>query len=206
MDATSSPRDADGDEGAVELVNPLDSFAVLPELNPEMAYHVHICGPSGSGKSTAANKIAEQFRKVTGGLVIVLSMDDEDSSFPAADVRLSVEKAAELTLEDLMGEVDEETGERQRTLVCLDDHLSGADKFVTAAALQLQRAVIERGRKFGVSSITTSHRPAQSSATKFILNGLSHFCFFPIHGAGRSLNYTLETYCQTPPELVCLLR
>ena len=197
----------DGDEGAVELVNPKDSFAVLPELNPDIAMHWYICGPSGSGKSTAANKVAEQFRKITGGLVIVLSMDtDDDSSFPCADVRLGVEKAAELTLEDLMGELDEETGERQRTLVCFDDHLSGADKLTTIAVLALQRAVVERGRKFGVSSLSTSHRAAQSSATKAVLNGMSHFVLFPVHGAGRSFKYVLEQYCSVPSEIVSLIR
>ena len=114
-------------------------------LNIAAGEFLTLLGPSGSGKSTVANKVAEQFRKITGGLVIVFSLDtDEDSSFPCADVRLSVEKAAELTLEDVMGELDEETGERQRTMVAFDDHLSGCDKFVTAAVLQLQRAVIER--------------------------------------------------------------
>ena len=168
---------------------------------------MYICGPCGSDKSTQASTIAEQFRKVTDGLVIVLSMDDEeDDSFPCADDRLSVEKATELTLEDLMGEVDEETGERQRTLICLDDHLSGADPFVTAAVLQLQRAIIQRGRKFGVSSITTAHRPATGKESRHALAGMTHFCFFPMHGAGRSLRYTLETYAMVPGEIVSLLR
>ena len=197
----------DGDEAAIELVNPKDSFQSLPELNPDIAYHVYVCGPSGSGKSTAAAKIAEQFKKVTGGLVIVLSMDEEDdASFDCADVRMSVEKAAELTLEDLMGEADEETGERQKTLCVFDDHISGACKETIAAVLLLQRAVIERGRKFGISSITTAHRPATGITSKFTLNGMTHFVFFPQHGAGRSLRYTLDTYCQVPGEIVSLLR
>ena len=197
----------DGDEAAIELVNPKDSFQALPELNPDIANHWYVCGPSGSGKSTAASKIAEQFKKITDGLVIVLSMDsEEDDSFTCADVRLSVNESADLTLDDLMGEGDDDTGERQRTMVVFDDHLSGADPAITAAVLLLQRAVIERGRKFGVSSITTAHRPATGASSKFILAGCTHFCFFPMHGAGRSLRYTLETYCQVPGEIVSLLR
>lgn len=196
----------DGEEGALELTEPGDHMEPLPELNPDVAYHVYVVGPSGCGKSTVCGKIAKRFRKTTGGLVIVISMDDqEDPAIDCADVRLSCEQAADLTLEDLMGEEDDD-GDRQRVLVAFDDHLCGGDKHVIEAVLNLQRAVIQRGRKFGVSSLTTAHRPATGRESRFILSGMSNLVIFPGLGASRSLRYVLETYASLPAELIGLLR
>ena len=56
--------------------------------------------------------------------------DQEDPAIDCADVRLSCEQAADLTLEDIILGEEDDDGSRQRVLCVFDDHLCGGGKQV----------------------------------------------------------------------------
>ena len=74
------------------------------------------------------------------------------------------------------------------------------------AVLRLQRAVIQLGRKKGISSCTTSHKPATGKESSHILTGMTHLVCWPHHGASKNMRRVLEVYAGQPPEILSLFR
>ena len=111
-----------------------------------------------------------------------------------------------MTLDDLAGEIDEETDLPIRTMVIFDDHLSGIDKATLEGVLRLQRAVVQLGRKRGVCSCTTAHKASSHAESKHILTGMTHLVVWPHHGASKNLRRVLATYAQQPEELMSVIR
>ena len=72
--------------------------------------------------------------------------------------------------------------------------------------LRLQRAVIQLGRKKGISSCTTAHKAASGKESAHILTGCTHMVVWPHHGASNNMRRAIGTYAQQPEELLTLLR
>ena len=204
--AVNQGWDADEDAAAIELVGDRDAFDPLPEHDWTLPFHVYAVCASGGGKSTYLGRLADRFREMTGGTVICFSAEEGDDPAIAADARISVGRCAELTLDDLAGDVDEETGVPERVLVLWDDHLSGLDKHTLDSVLRLQRACIQLGRKRGVCSATSAHKAACGRESSHVLTGMTHLAVWPHHGASKNIKRVLEVYAGQPPDLLNLLR
>ena len=204
---------------AIELTKPGESFFPLPELRPKFPSHIHVVGPSGVGKSTWAGQYARLFRHLLDGRVVVVSADGaEDPAIPhvplhrngatevdpAADERISAADLVEnpLELEDLAAQLD---GDGPPTLVIFDD-VEGLPKHQRQAVRTLEQAVKERGRKFGVHSVSIYHRGAASRATASSLSEATGYVVFPEGGITQNTLYMLKQYAGIEPAIVGLIR
>ena len=197
---------ADEDASAIELVGEKDAFDPLPEVDWKKPFHLYACCSSGGGKSTYIGRLADRFRDITGGTVICFSAEENEDPAIVADCRMHVDRCKELTLDDIAGDLDEDTEEPEKVLVLWDDHLSGLEKATLDAVLRLQRAVIQLGRKKGISSATTAHKAATGKESTHILTGMTHLVCWPHHGASKNMRRVLEVYGGQPPEILNLFR
>ena len=115
------------DEGAaLELTDPADAFDPLPELNGNLPFHLYAVCSSGGGKSTYVGRLAQRFKDITNqeGTVIVISAEENEDPAIDHDVRFHVDRCADMTLDDLAGEIGDD-GEPERTWWCSMTTLAG---------------------------------------------------------------------------------
>jgi len=195
---------------AVELTRPGESFFPLPEMRPNFPSHIHVVGPSGVGKSTWAGQYARLFRNLLDGQVIVVSADgDEDEALPQSgedpvvDQRISAADLVEdpIELATLRGNMADGT-----PLLVIFDDVEGLPKHQRKAVQTLEQAVKERGRKFGVHSVSIYHRGAASRATAASLGEATGYVVFPEGGITQNTLYMLKQYVGIDPAIVGLIR
>lgn len=174
-----------------------DSFIPLPEMKPCVASHIHVAGPSGSGKSTFADMMAEMYKSVVGGRVIVVSADgDPDPNLTHVDTRVPIDESiSQVNIKDMAG--------ADGALVIFDD-VEGLPKESASAFRAFEQAVKERGRKMGLHSISIYHRGAANKSTQASLNEATGYVVFP-KKLSSNITYMLKTYADIPPEVVNLI-
>lgn len=174
---------------------------LLPELRDKTASHVHCAGPSGCGKSTWANEYARLHREHLGGRTLVVSADPEpDPALLDVDGRVGIDESlAELSMEELR-----QSAEGNPLLVIFDD-VEGMDRTRTKALQAFVQAVKERGRKYGVSSLSIYHRGAANKATAASLAEATGFLVFP-GSVNNNTRYMLQQYAGLPPEFLSTIK
>jgi len=174
-----------------------DSFVPLPEMKPCVASHIHVAGPSGSGKSTFADMMAEMYKSIVGGRVIVVSADgDEDPNLTHVDTRVPIDESiAQVNIKDMAG--------ADGALVIFDD-VEGLPKESASAFRAFEQAVKERGRKMGLHSISIYHRGAANKSTQASLNEATGYVVFP-KKLSSNITYMLKQYADIPPEVVNMI-
>jgi len=177
------------------------SFLVLPEVRERTASHIHCAGPSGCGKSTWANEFARLHREELGGKVLVVSADPEpDPALSEVDARIGIDPTlASLSMDELREVVD------GAPLLIVFDDVEGIDEPRTRALRAFVQAVKERGRKFGISSLSIYHRGAANKATAASLGEATGFLVFP-GSVNNNTRYMLQQYAGLPPEFLSTLR
>ncbi len=189
--------DAEGDQ-AVEIPDG-DSFQVIPETRAAVAQHIHMAGPSGVGKSTWAGAFANEFKTAKEGRVVVVSADGCDDPAIDADIRL---KASEE-----LGDVNiEELADGEQPLLIIFDDCEGVKGSLATALGVFRQALLERGRKLGISTINIYHRGAAGKATRDSLNEATGCVVFPRAGLSKNTLYMLAQYFSTPPGFLALVR
>lgn len=186
-----------------------ESFEFIPETRRRVAQHVHVSGPSGSGKSTWAGDFARRFREAhDDSRVVVVSADPDDDPAipvkgddPAADDRIKLTAdLGGLALDELMSQADE-----KRMLVIFDD-VEGVEKPLADALVRFRQAVLERGRRYGLSSLNIFHKAASGRATRDALAEATAYVLFPRGGVSKNTLYMLENYAGQPSELADVLK
>ena len=109
-------------------------------------------------------RLADRFRDMTGGTVIVFSAEENEDPAIVHDVRMHVDRCKELTLEDLAGDMDEETEVPERVLILWDDHLSGLDKATLDAAITFHADANNDGEGVGETEEDTGWKEAESES------------------------------------------
>jgi len=181
-----------GDE-AIEL--PMDSrFCLLPEMRPKTAQHVHIVGPSGCGKSTTAQELASAH---PGKRIVVSADEGDDDNLSDIDGRIKAD--------DEMHTIDiENLCDPDGTMVIFDD-VEGVAPAVGKSLNIFKRALHERGRKFGISTVNVYHRGADGASTRSALGEMTHLCIFPKFANNANTKYMLSRYAGMPENLCDLL-
>lgn len=177
-----------------------EQFEVVPERRPQVAQHIHVSGPSGCGKSTWSGNFAKLWRAMNkDGRVIVISADARPDPAIGCDARIAVTpELADLQLESIAGDFP---------LLVIFDDIEGLSNVLTKAVQTFQQALLERGRKYSVSTINIFHRAANGSATKSALAEATAFLVFPDGGClSGNTAYALKRYCGVPPEFLTIVR
>jgi len=177
-------------------------FMFLPEARERVAQHVHVAGPSGSGKSTWAGNFARQFR-AQGGRVIVISADEADD--PAIPLKDACDDRLALT-EDLEAVKLDEISDCKTPLLLVFDDVEGVPAELQKALETFRKAAVERGRKYGISTVNIFHRAAAGRATRDALGEATAFVCFPRGGLSKNTRYALTEYAGQHPDLASRLR
>lgn len=175
------------------------SWVPIPELRPRVACHIHVAGPSGAGKSTFANTYAAEFKRQTGGMVIVISADAEpDPALTCVDGRIQVDPSlAELDLEQL-------ASPERPSLIIFDD-TEGLPKPLATALRVFTQAIKERGRKMGLHTLSIYHKGAGNLVTRDSLAEATAYVVFPQRLTSNA-EYMLKKYAGIPTEICSLFR
>ena len=182
------------------------SFAPMPEMRRDVAVHLHVVGASGSGKSTFANEYAKAFKRELStpdqeAVVCVISADSaEDPNMPDVDVRLAIDAG--------LGDYELEKfkqGEEARPVLIIMDDVEGLNPSLTKAFRTFEQAVVERGRKMGIHSISIYHRGAANKSTAVSLGEATGFVVFP-GSLTANTSYMLTKYAGLAPEIISLIR
>lgn len=180
---------------------PGDTFVPIPEIRPQVASHLHVCGASGCGKSTFADLYARQFKHFTGGKVVVISADTQpDANLTHIDGRVGIDETiGDLPLERIAA------GSAGRPTLLIFDDCEGLGKSKEAALRTFVQAVKERGRKMGISSLSVYHKGAGNSTTRDSLAEATAFVIFPARLTSNT-EYMLKRYAGIPGEVSSLIR
>jgi len=196
VDDDSLTEDEERGKQAVTLSD--GRFCFLPESRDRVAQHIHIAGPSGCGKSSWAGEFARKFRDERGGRVVVVSADEEDDpAIPegqACDLRLQLS-------EELGGVALEDVVEEEQPLLLIFDDVEGVAEPLQKALQTFRQAALERGRKYGVSTVNIFHRAAAGKATRDSLNEATAYVVFPRGGLTKNTRYALTEYGGQHPDM-----
>jgi len=182
------------------------SFCPMPEVRRDVAVHLHVVGASGSGKSTFANEYARAFKRELStpdrpAVVCVISADAKpDPNMPDVDLRLAIDKS----LGDYPLEKFKQDDNARPVLIIMDD-VEGLNSALTKAFRTFEQAVVERGRKMGIHSISIYHRGAANKSTAVSLGEATGFVVFP-SSLTANTGYMLTKYAGIAPEIISLIR
>jgi len=152
---------------------------------------IYITGPSGSGKSTYVKNYLLEYKKVFKKNKIYLF-----SSLPE-DKTLDEEKKLELN-RIVIGDnllTDPIQIEDLQDSVCIFDDVDNlSNKKYRDAVYAVLNNILEIGRHYNISCLSTNHLTTNGRETRRIFNEASSVVFFPFAGAGKGLKYMCETY------------
>lgn len=174
-------------------------FAPTPETRESQRDVIMVSGASGAGKSVWASNYARHFIhafNATAERIFVISADDVEDpafNFPHRHIKIDEQMIAQpIELEELTDK------EGQRTLCIFDDIEGVSNPKLQKATESLTQRVLELGRKRLISCIFICHRAAAGKATKYVLNELDSFVFFPKFSTGRNITYCLTHHLGVP--------
>ena len=191
-------------------------FIPHPETRPGLRDSFLVCGASGAGKSTYASLFAQAWLEHHYGPrlpkfgseerpfpIVLVCPDRAFAGLPIlhlspAAMAAAADKNEPITIESL----DYEKGPM---LLLVDDVESLSDKKQLSAMKVLVDAVLTRGRKKNISCVYISHRPADNTKTKTVLQEMTGFAW-PITSTNRNITYALETYGKISPEFRASLK
>lgn len=181
-----------GDE-AIEI--PMDSrFALLPEFRDKTAQHIHIVGPSGCGKSSTAQELAANH---PGKRIVISADEEEDDNLLDIDGRIKADEDMDkINIDDLK--------HPEGTMVIFDD-IEGVPKQISKPLNVFKRALHERGRKHGISTVNIYHRGADGESTRSSLAEMTHLVIFPQFANNQNTRYLLNKYAGLPENFCELL-
>lgn len=151
---------------------------------------LYIAGPSGSGKSTyAANYLREYKKAYPDNPIVLFSRKPEDDVLDQLDpirIKLDFENMIDnpLTLDDL-----------KDTACIFDDIDTISNKEIKEAVQSLRDDILEVGRSYHITCISTSHLLTNYKATRTLLNEATSITFFPKSGSSHGIKYCLKQYC-----------
>jgi hypothetical protein len=157
-----------------------------PEMERQILY---IFGASGSGKSTYARKYIEQWQKMMkgkGDIYLFSALKDDDS--------LDEMKPKRITISDLLVDEPLDPEMFKDSMVIFDDIDVIKNKKHKEAVYNILNGILETGRHFNTSCISTNHLPSNGADTRRILNECHSITYFPHSGAGSQQRRFLENY------------
>jgi hypothetical protein len=156
-----------------------------PEMERQILY---IFGASGSGKSTYARKYIEQWKKMVkkGDIYLFSALKDDDS--------LDEVKPKRITINDLLVSEPLDPEMFKDSMVIFDDIDVIKNKAHKEAVYNILNGILETGRHFNTSCISTNHLPSNGADTRRILNECHSITYFPHSGAGSQQRRFLENY------------
>jgi hypothetical protein len=160
--------------------------------NPESERQIiYITGPSGSGKSTYCKKYLLEYKKIFKKNPIFLFSSliedktlDEEKGLDIIRIRVDTN----LTEESIPIE------EFKDSIVVFDDIDNIGNKKVRDSVYIILNNILEIGRHYNVSCISTNHLTTNGRETRRIFNEAHSVVFFPFAGAGKGLRYMCEAY------------
>jgi hypothetical protein len=168
-------------------------FQVVPTIKKNQNERLYIAGPSGSGKSTyVADYIAQHIKLINQDVTIYIFSSVKydkllDERFGDRIVRPDMDD--EDCFNDPFDPEEFETG----AIVLFDDTSKIKLPKVRVAIYMLQENLLECGRHYGLTIISTSHQLSNYARTRTQLNEATSVTFFPKHAGG--LHY-IKTYLQ----------
>lgn len=172
----------------------LRSDKLLPLVNENRREVYYIAGPSGSGKSTYSRELIKSFKLSYPDNKIVIFCRTSVENDPAYEDLEMKEVVLDETLIDYP--IDIENDIEEGTLIVFDDTSTVNDKNINKAIVDLQKDLMECGRKMDLYMIITNHlvNPNNRGLGRVILNEMSAFTFFPKAGGFYQIKYCLKNY------------
>ena len=151
--------------------------------------HICVVGPTGAGKSYFVAEWARNYKKIYPfNKMFLFSRKDEDDNFKSIQGLRRIiidEKLVEAKIDALKA--------FKNSLVIFDDVTMIHDKDVLAEVLHIRDDLLQNGRSYGVSVVSTHHQLQHVGEAKLSLNESRLVVLFPKSGA-PSVNYFLEKY------------
>lgn len=168
-------------------IGDVGKFQQIPDPETERQI-LYIFGASGSGKSTYARNYIEKWLKLNpdGDIYLFSTLKDDDS--------LDSVNPKRILLDDKLVDDPLDAEMFQDSMVIFDDIDVIKDKPIKEAVYNILNAILETGRHFNTSCISTNHLPSNGADTRRILNECHSITYFPHSGAGSQQKRFLENY------------
>ena len=180
------------DEGIKKWTIPLDEKGKLFPLPQKESERIYVSAPSGAGKSTFIGQYIKQLRKGTKGQnrrpFILFSRVEEDTP-------LDNQKPIRIPL--TREEFDEEPlecEEFENCIVVFDDIDTMKDKALLKYIQNFRDDLLECGRHYGITTISTTHCILNFHTTRTLLNEAMSMVIFPRACGSFQLKNYLERY------------
>lgn len=185
-------REDEQGEDSIKLSDKSDKayFQVVPTIKKNQNERLYIAGPSGSGKSTyVADYISQHIKLINLDVTIYIFSSVKydkilDERFKDRIIRPDLED------EDCFTDPYDPEEFEQNSIVLFDD----VDKIklpkVRVAIYMLRENLLETGRHFNLTIISTSHQLSNYARTRTLLNEATSVTFFPKFAGG--LHYIKE--------------
>ena len=188
-------------------------FIPHPEVRPGLRDCFMVCGASGAGKSSYAALFAQAWMdthyprsgRAKWGTearpfpIVLVCPDAEDPAFKGLPLlHISPEMMAKAADDGKPITIESIVWPDHPVLLIVDDVESLSDKKQLSAMKVLVDAVLTRGRKKQISCLYISHRPADNTKTKTVLQ--------PVTSSNRNISYCAETYARVPQEFRARLK
>ena len=175
-----------------------DKYTKLFPIPQKYSERIYVPAPSGSGKSTFIGMYLEEMRKVDKKRKIyIFSRVDEDEPLDKLKkvIRIPLEKeyfdSNPLKIEDF-----------KNSILIFDDIDTILDKTIVKYVRNFRDDILETGRHYGITILSTSHLIANFLATRTLINEANAIVLFPKGSSFYAVSNFLERYLGFDKDLI----
>lgn len=170
-------------------------FQPLPVMDENQTNCIYVAAPSGSGKSTYITKWAGEYKELfPNNPIYIFSRKNEDA---ALDNLLEYGDVNRISLDEsfLDFKLDNDAlDEFSDSLLIFDDIDTLSDKKILLKIKKLRDDIIQTGRSYRISVISSSHTICNYKDTKQVLNECNQITLFPYCGGKAQIIDYLKRY------------
>jgi hypothetical protein len=159
---------------------------------PIVSQRIYVSGPSGSGKSTFISEYIDLMQKMKGGKkkkVYIFSRVPDDEPLD------KLKKVIRIPLEmDFLNKHPLKVEEFKGDILVFDDIDTLLNKDISIYLRAFRDDVLETGRHWDITTLSTSHLPSDYQKTRTVINEGSAIVLFPRGMTAGSLHGFLERY------------
>lgn len=166
----------------------LSDGKLQPLPNKEVIEKVYISAPSGAGKSYYAGKYIKEYLKMhpSDEFYLISSIDNDPSLDKSDPIRIEIN---EELIEDPI-----HPSELKDSIVVFDDVDVISNSILRKSLNSLRNEILEVGRHYRTSTISTSHLLLNRNETRRIINEATSITFFTKSGSLYSIRRYLREY------------
>lgn len=172
----------------MKITNKDEFFFPVPRKHSERIY---VSAPSGSGKSTWIGNYLTEIRKAKGGKkreIFLFSRVEEDKPLDKHNpVRIPLERST-FDTDPLQPE------DFENSVVIFDDIDTLMDKPLLKYLQEFRDDLLECGRHYGITTISTTHQILNFRETRKLLNEANAVVIFPRSNGAYQIRIFLEKY------------